>query len=115
MSVNPYESPDTASTPPACKQGGMRFRLVELLVVIGVIVILIGLLLPTVRAAHEPARRSQCCNNLKQIALALHNYADEHGEFPPAYTVDEQGQPLHSWRTLILPYLEQKACMTRST
>jgi prepilin-type processing-associated H-X9-DG protein len=46
---------------------------------------------------------------LKQIALALHNYEQDQNAFPPAYTVDADGRPLHSWRTLILPYLEQEA------
>ena len=45
-----------------------------------------------------------CVNNLKQIALALHNYEEVYKVLPPAYTVDAQGRPLHSWRTLILPY-----------
>ncbi len=69
--------------------------------------ILVALLLPAVQAAREAARRMQCSNNLKQIALALHNYESANGSFPPAYTVDAAGRPLHSWRTLILPYLEQ--------
>ena len=47
-------------------------------------------------------------NNLKQIALALSNYESARGEYPPAYTVDADGRPLHSWRTLILPYMEQQ-------
>ena len=50
-----------------------------------------------------------CQNNLRQIAIALHNYHDEFGCLPPAYTVDADGKPLHSWRTLILPFNEQKA------
>ena len=53
--------------------------------------------------------RSQCMNNLRQIALALENYRDVHGSLPPAYTVDASGKRLHSWRTLILPFLEQRA------
>lgn len=69
--------------------------------------VLVGLLLPAVQAAREAARRMQCSNNLKQIALALHNYHDANRCFPPAYTIDENGQKLHSWRTLLLPYLEQ--------
>lgn len=58
------------------------------------------------QAAREAARRMQCGNNMKQIALALHNYEAIYRSFPPAYTVDESGQPLHSWRTLILPFME---------
>lgn len=107
MSVNPYDSPETAS-PPAGRRP-FRFRLVEVLVVLGAIALLVALLLPTVRYSGEAARRSQCSNHLKQIGLALHNYADRYGCLPPAYTVDAAGNRLHSWRTLILPYLEQQA------
>ncbi len=66
-------------------------------------------LFPAVRRPREVARRSSCKNNLKQIAVALHNYHDKYGSFPPAYTVDDYGQPLHSWRTLILPEMGQTA------
>ena len=85
------------------------FGLVELVVTILIIAVLVALLLPSVRRSREPARRSQCKNNLKQIALALHNYHDQYQAFPSAYTVDADGKPLHSWRTLILPYMDQKA------
>ncbi len=74
---------------------------------IALCVVLIAMLLPLQRRVPEAARRTSCLSNLRMIALALHNYETEHGALPPAYTVDEDGKPLHSWRTLILPYLEQ--------
>jgi hypothetical protein len=49
----------------------------------------------------------------KMIALALHNYHDVYAAFPPAYTVDENGQRLHSWRTLILPWLEHRRSLSK--
>ena len=70
--------------------------------------ILIALLLPAVQAAREAARRQQSMNNLKQIGLALHNYHDQHGSFPPAVVTDANGKPLYSGRVLLLPYIEQK-------
>ncbi len=66
-----------------------------------------GLFLPAVTRSREPARRSQCKTNLKQIGLALHQYHDKYGCFPPAYIADPEGRPMHSWRVLLLPYLDQ--------
>jgi type II secretory pathway pseudopilin PulG len=83
--------------------------IVEGIVVFVILLLLVAFLLPSVRSAREPARRNACLNNLKQIGLALHNYHDKHGHFPPAYTVDEQGNRLHSWRTLILPFMEESS------
>jgi len=77
--------------------------------VLGIGAVLVALMLPAVRrGGGEAARRSQCKNNLKQIALALYNYETDYHALPPAYTVDADGKPLHSWRTLILPYLDQR-------
>jgi len=68
----------------------------------------LALLFPAQASAPEAARRSQCVNNLKQIVLAMENYHRKYRCFPPAYTVDSTGQHLHSWRVLLLPFLEQK-------
>ena len=72
-----------------------------------------GLALLVFLAPREPpgarALRAQCANNLKQIAMALHNYAADYQALPPAFVADATGKPMHSWRVLILPYLEQQA------
>lgn len=80
------------------------FTLVELLVVIAIIGILVALLLPAVQAAREAARRTQCSNNLKQLALAVHNYSDTNKALPAAAYRCCWG----TWLVGILPYLEQK-------
>jgi hypothetical protein len=57
--------------------------------------------------ARRAAMRAQCLGNLSQIGLALHNYHEVFGCFPPAYLADANGKPMHSWRVLILPFIEQ--------
>src|SRR5262245_32674018 len=67
------------------------------------------LLLPAVQSPGGGGRRASCANNLRNIALALWQYHDIHGTFPPAYIADEDGRPMHSWRVLLLPYLDQRS------
>lgn len=58
--------------------------------------------------SNRAARRIHCASNLRQIAAALNAYAWRYQAFPPAFTVDASGRPLHSWRTLILPFLDEQ-------
>ena len=90
------------------------FTLIELLVVIAIIAVLVALILPAVQAAREAARLTQCRNNLKQIAIALHNYHDRVGMLPPGWTADPryltQGW---GWAAMLLPDIEQLALSQR--
>lgn len=88
------------------------FTLVELLVVIAIIGILVGLLLPAVQAAREAARRMSCSNNMKQIALGVHNFESAYKKLPPAGQCGSNGATttpymIHSPFTTLLPYIEQ--------
>ena len=94
------------------------FTLIELLVVIAIIAVLVAILLPAVQQAREAARASQCRSNLKQIGIALHNYHDVHGQFPPGnmdFSANWSNSPLidagpqWGWPAFLLPQLEQGA------
>ena len=107
------------------------FTLVELLVVIAIIGTLVSLLLPAVQAARESARRTQCMNQLRQLALACMNYESSQGHFPPAFAIavgynlasatpnyaitseslsaNLEGRRGHSWIVEILPQIEQQS------
>jgi prepilin-type processing-associated H-X9-DG protein len=74
------------------------------------VVIIVGLLAGFIDAtsprSHQPARRSVCSNNLRQIGIALQEYHQKYGSFPPAFVADSAGKPLYSWRVLILPFMD---------
>ncbi len=90
------------------RRRSIGFTLVELLVVIAIISVLLAMLLPAVQAAREASRRSACANNLRQLAIATHNYETHKEALPPGSRLtDRQHKDGVGWRVLVLPYLEE--------
>ncbi len=115
ISIPPLSHVDESGAPAAAARRPNRSIPVILLIVAGVVVfgicgvgILVALFVPFWQSGREAARRMQCSNNLRQIGVALHEYHAQYGSFPPAYIADENGKPMHSWRVLILPFLDEE-------
>lgn len=89
------------------------FTLIELLVVIAIIGVLVGLLLPAVQAAREAARRNSCTNNLKQMALGVHNYENNNGRLPHGSIQYDHKFRGWTWMYFILPYMEEQELFDR--
>jgi len=107
MVVNTMHSPELVMQH---RRGRSGLTLSKLLIVIAIVGTLVGLMLPsTDRNSRGQVRTLMCRDNLAQITTALLDYQATHGSFPPAYTIDASGNRLHSWRTLILPHMEQEA------
>jgi len=102
---NPYRTPDASNGSIKSK---FWSRLCTAGIVFAILFVLIGLLLPAQRRACEEGWRIKCQDNMRTLGLALHKYYKVHNSYPPAFTVDADGKPLHSWRTLILPYLGKR-------
>ncbi len=85
-----------------------KHKIAEVSITAAFLFAVLAFLLPASQYSRIPSVRNSCLNNLKNITLALENYAVDHGSYPPAYLVDEDGKPMHSWRVLLLPYLEQQ-------
>lgn len=110
MTDSPYQPPlplpasDEYPVPP---QSSLRHWFLALGATASIIAILIAMLLPVRRTARASSKRMECATNLTQLAQAMRDFHDVYGHFPPAFTVDANGNRLHSWRTLLLPYLDQ--------
>ncbi len=88
---------------------GRFCSLARILLLLTCFIMFVALLLPAIGSSYEAVLRMQCVSNLKQIALALRIYEQNFHCFPPAYVADKNGKPMHSWRVLILPYLEENS------
>lgn len=107
--VGPYSQPPQG---PHAPQGGSSSKVIWIVLgILGVFVlmcggVLVALLLPAISAARGAAQRVSSSNNMRQIGLAMHSYHDLYKQFPPAYTTNWEGKPMHSWRTAVLPFTD---------
>jgi len=106
--ANAYAAPASSSPEFASKKKPLH-PLVSAVLVTGILVVLLAMLLPAIQAVRSTPHSTVCINQCRQIALAFLNYESANGHFPPAYIADENGKPMHSWRVLILPFMEQQA------
>lgn len=110
MHDNPFQSPASSEYQPPNPAWRVPWGMIGK-IALGLLVLLavIALLLPARRGARSGAFKNACRHKMRDIGFALEQYAKDHGSYPPAYTVDANGKRLHSWRTLLLPYLEEEA------
>jgi hypothetical protein len=105
-----YGTQSPAALPRAKRSVGWTAGMLGFLAV-GLIVccgggVIVALFLPAVQSARETARRAQCAANLQRIGMAMQSYYNMYNSFPPAYVADAKGRPMHSWRALLLPFLD---------
>ncbi len=111
-SSNPYQIPEVKSI--STRPKSWKSIVVAFFLTAAIVLVAAALSLPSIRSAKGPSVTLHCRNNLKNIVLAMYNYASRNGgQFPPAYTVDSNGKPLHSWRTLILAHLDRREMYDR--
>lgn len=103
MTAGSIELEKPAAPPP------FQFGLKQLLLTMAGLSVALAITVPLWRIAQQEARKIQSSNNLKQIAIGLHNYHDIHGSFPSAYIPDSSGRRMHSWRVLIAPFVEKSS------
>jgi hypothetical protein len=110
------QSPDLEPRESAADDRPFQFTLRQLLLFVAVLSVIFGLLASlgiAVNKAREAARAAACLSRLNQLGLALKNYHHTYGCYPPAYVCDANGKPVHSWRVLILPFIEEQALYAR--
>jgi hypothetical protein len=88
--------------------GDQYRKIFAVAVVVVVLVVLVAMVVAAMFNAREFGRNVQCRYHLAMLCQAMRNYADVYGSFPPAYVADKDGNPLYSWRVLLLPFLDQK-------